>query len=61
MDLFGPISIQSPFKKKYVYVIVDDYSHFFEFFLKLKKKHLIILLNFLSVLKIKNVKNQPNS
>ena len=28
MDLFGPISIPSLSKKKYVYVIVDDFSRY---------------------------------
>jgi hypothetical protein len=56
LDLFGPINILSILRKRFVLVIVDDYSRFtWVIFLSQKIKYLSNLSSFVIGLKMKNL------
>ena len=53
IDLWGPSTIESMCYKKYILVIVDDYTRFtWVFFLKLKSETALKLINFINGIEV---------
>lgn len=54
MDFSGPLKIQVQSRKKYILVIVDDYSRFtWTMFLKLNSERVDVLMTFFKMTKTK--------